>query len=71
MNYKLNRPSKRHSNGAGYITKNGHTLMQFDIVQDLKRKEFLELENASLKKEIKKLDEWLDNKIKKLSEGKK
>ncbi len=33
--YKLNKKSEIHCNGDGYITKDGHTMFQQDIVQDL------------------------------------
>lgn len=33
--YKLNKPHPHHSNGEGYITKNGHTMFNQDIVAEL------------------------------------
>ena len=35
--YKLNSPKLKHSNGVGYITKDGHTMFNEDIVNDLCR----------------------------------
>ena len=52
MKYKLNKPHPRASNGDGYITKNGHTMLQFDIVQDLERGVKLKTENTALKSEL-------------------
>ena len=44
MKYEQHKKHERHSNGDGYITRDGHTMMQFDIVRDLRRKEWLEAE---------------------------
>lgn len=33
--YKLNSPKPQHSNGDGYITKDGHTMFSEDIISDL------------------------------------
>jgi hypothetical protein len=33
--YKLHKKNKVHSNGDGYITRDGHTMFQQDIVSDL------------------------------------
>jgi hypothetical protein len=35
MKYKLHSESAIHSNGKGYITFNGHTMHENDIVRDL------------------------------------
>ena len=61
--YKLNKPHMRHSNGAGYITKDGHTMFNEDIVRDLDRINKLQEENERLRAELEALkkleqDRW-------------
>lgn len=50
--FKLHKKSNIHSNGDGYITYVGHTMMQFDILQKLKRGEYLEKENTEINTEL-------------------
>ncbi len=57
--YRLNGRNPKHSNGSGYITRSGHTMVNEDIISDLERKVFLENENEKLKKEKADLIEWL------------
>ena len=57
--YRLNGWNPKHSNGPGYITRSGHTMVNEDIISDLERKVFLENENEKLKKEKADLIEWL------------
>ena len=66
--YKLNEPNELHSNGDGYITKDGHTMLQQDIVRELNtfRSEasLLRELNASLIRlsdEMQQEGEFLDN----------
>jgi hypothetical protein len=37
MEFKLNDTDPKHSNGDGYITKDGHTMFNEDIVKELNR----------------------------------
>ena len=45
---KNKRARTFHSNGSDYITKDGHTMLQPDIVTGLNRMRQLEAENAEL-----------------------
>ena len=63
--YKLHKKSKIHSNGDGYITKDGHTMFQFDIVQDLNRMKHLQRQLEEAREE----NEKLTNKNTLLAEG--
>jgi hypothetical protein len=60
--YKLNKPNPKHSNGDGYITKDGHTMFNEDIVRDLERIEELE-------EKVKKLQKFKINLHKELDEA--
>ena len=60
MNYQLRKSHPRSSNGDGYITKDGHTMMQLDILTDLERKEYLENKQQSQALYIKRLEAALE-----------
>ena len=47
VKYKLNSPKLKHSNGVGYITKDGHTMFNEDIVNDLCRLQSLSSDSLS------------------------
>lgn len=49
MSYKLQKKNPNHSNGEGYITKDGHTMLQQDIVRDLERAAAAQTNDASLR----------------------
>ena len=63
MNYKLHARTVVNNpyNGDGYITKDGHTMFQADILRDLKRKEYLEERTVQLSQDLR---AWLSLGIK-------
>jgi len=57
MIYKLHKQAKMHSNGSGYITQNGHTMINEDIVKELNRVKQLEQKNAELRELVANLED--------------
>jgi len=54
--YKLNKPDPKHSNGKGYITKDGHTMFNEDIVRELNKISKLDAKIRELKAELHELE---------------
>ena len=54
--YKLNKPNPKHSNGDGYITKDGHTMFNEDIVRELNKISKLDAKIRELKAELYELE---------------
>jgi hypothetical protein len=54
--YKLNKPDSKHSNCKGYITKDGHTMFNEDIVRELNKISKLDAKIRELKDELHELE---------------
>ena len=61
MAYKLNKPNPKHSNGKGYITKNGHTMFNKDIVTDLKQLDRLNKVQEALQDLVDNIERWIES----------
>lgn len=52
MKYELNKPHPKHSNGEGYITEDGHTMFNKDVVKELNRLKSVEDKYEELEKKV-------------------